>query len=49
VTGERSQRYSHRIARHLERLLPQVSMHSIFGASHPVHLDSPGEVAALIT
>jgi 3-oxoadipate enol-lactonase len=48
VIGERSQRYFHRIARHLERLLPRVRMHSVSGASHAVHLDSPDEVAALI-
>jgi 3-oxoadipate enol-lactonase len=47
VTGERSQRYFHRIARHLERLLPRVHIHSVSGASHAVHLDSPDEVAAL--
>jgi pimeloyl-ACP methyl ester carboxylesterase len=49
VTGQRSQRYFHRIARHLERLLPRVRMHSVRGASHAVHLDAPGEVAALLT
>jgi pimeloyl-ACP methyl ester carboxylesterase len=48
VTGERSQHYFHRIARHLERLLPQVRTHSVPDASHAVHLDSPDEVAALI-
>jgi pimeloyl-ACP methyl ester carboxylesterase len=47
VTGERSQRYFHRIARHLERLLPRVRMQSLPGASHAVHLDSPSEFAAL--
>ena len=48
VIGERSQPYFHRIAKHLERLLPIVSVRSVAGASHGVHLDSPGEIAALL-
>jgi pimeloyl-ACP methyl ester carboxylesterase len=48
VIGERSQPYFHRIATHLQRLLPNVSVRSVAGASHGVHLDSPNEVAALL-
>jgi pimeloyl-ACP methyl ester carboxylesterase len=46
--GELSQRYFHRIARHLERLLPQATPHTIPGASHAVHLDAPEPVAELL-
>ncbi len=48
VIGELSQPYFHRIARRLQRLLPQAELHSITGASHAVHVDSPNEVAALL-
>jgi pimeloyl-ACP methyl ester carboxylesterase len=48
VVGERSQHYFHRIARHLMRVIPQARFHSIRGASHAVHLDSPAEVAAAL-
>jgi pimeloyl-ACP methyl ester carboxylesterase len=48
VIGERSQPYFHRIARHLERLLPDARLRSVPDASHAVHLDSPAEVAALL-
>jgi pimeloyl-ACP methyl ester carboxylesterase len=48
VIGGRSQRYFHRIARHLDRLLPQAEVRSIDGASHAVHLDEPGRVAELL-
>jgi 3-oxoadipate enol-lactonase len=44
VIGERSQPYFHRIARNLERLLPQASLHGVAGASHAVHLDAPEEI-----
>lgn len=48
VVGERSQQYFHRIAHHLLRLVPEARLRLIRGASHAVHLDSPGEVAALV-
>jgi pimeloyl-ACP methyl ester carboxylesterase len=48
VIGERSQPYFRRIARHLQRLLPNARLSSIPGASHAVHLDAPGEVAELL-
>jgi pimeloyl-ACP methyl ester carboxylesterase len=44
VIGERSQPYFHRIARHLERLLPQANLHRVARASHAVHLDAPEEI-----
>jgi pimeloyl-ACP methyl ester carboxylesterase len=48
VIGERSQRYFHRIARHLERQLPQSRLQSVSGASHAVHLDAPEKVAGIL-
>jgi pimeloyl-ACP methyl ester carboxylesterase len=48
VIGELSQRYFHRMARHLQRLIPRASLHSVRGGSHAVHIDSPSEVAARI-
>jgi pimeloyl-ACP methyl ester carboxylesterase len=48
VVGELGQPYFHRIARHLERLIPSAAVHSVPGASHAVHLDAPDAVAALI-
>jgi pimeloyl-ACP methyl ester carboxylesterase len=48
VVGEGSQRYFHRIARHLLRLVPEARLRLIRGASHAVHLDAPDEVAALV-
>jgi 3-oxoadipate enol-lactonase len=45
VVGERSQPYFHRIARHIQRLLPRAELRSITGASHAVHIDAPSEVA----
>lgn len=48
VIGERSQPYFHRIARRLQRLLPRAELRSVSDASHAVHLDSPGELAALV-
>jgi 3-oxoadipate enol-lactonase len=46
--GELSQPYFHRIARHLERLLPRARVHSVAEASHAVHLDAPEAVADLL-
>jgi pimeloyl-ACP methyl ester carboxylesterase len=46
VVGARSQRYFHRIARHLQRILPSAQVRSVPEASHAVHLDAPGEVLA---
>jgi pimeloyl-ACP methyl ester carboxylesterase len=48
VIGERSQPYFQRIARNLERLLPQARVQSVPGACHAAHLDSPAEVAGLV-
>jgi pimeloyl-ACP methyl ester carboxylesterase len=48
VIGELSQRCFHRMARHLQRLIPRASLHSVRGGSHAVHIDSPSEVAARI-
>jgi pimeloyl-ACP methyl ester carboxylesterase len=48
VIGERSQRYFHRIGRHLTRVIPQARVQLIRGASHAAHLDSPAEVAAAL-
>jgi pimeloyl-ACP methyl ester carboxylesterase len=48
VVGERSQPYFHRIAGHPERLLPSARAHTVAGASHAVHLESPAEVAGLL-
>jgi 3-oxoadipate enol-lactonase len=48
VVGDSGQPYFHRIARHLERLIPSAAVHSIPDASHAVHLDAPDAVAALI-
>jgi pimeloyl-ACP methyl ester carboxylesterase len=48
VIGERSQRYFHRIARHLGRLLPHARLHTVSDGSHAAHLDSPAEVAGLL-
>jgi pimeloyl-ACP methyl ester carboxylesterase len=49
VIGGRSQPYFHRIARRLERLLPGASIHSIPDGCHAPHLDSPAEIAAILT
>jgi pimeloyl-ACP methyl ester carboxylesterase len=46
--GERSQPYFHRIARHVQRLVPGAQRHSVPEASHAVHLDAPDQVAALL-
>jgi pimeloyl-ACP methyl ester carboxylesterase len=48
VVGDLGQPYFHRIARHLERLIPGAAFHSVRDASHAVHLDAPEEVAALV-
>ena len=48
VIGELRQRYFHRVARHVERLIARASLHSVRGGSHAVHIDSPSEVAARI-
>jgi pimeloyl-ACP methyl ester carboxylesterase len=48
VVGDLGQPYFHRIARHLERLIPSAAIHSVPGASHAVHLDAPDQVATLI-
>jgi pimeloyl-ACP methyl ester carboxylesterase len=48
AVGERSQPYFHRIARRLERLLPNARVRSVAGACHAVHLDSPDAVAELV-
>jgi pimeloyl-ACP methyl ester carboxylesterase len=49
VVGDRSQPYFHRIARHVQRLLPNATLHSVPEASHAVHLDAPNRVQALLT
>jgi pimeloyl-ACP methyl ester carboxylesterase len=46
--GELGQGYFRRIARHLERLLPNSRLHVVPRASHAVHLDAPAEVAGLV-
>jgi 3-oxoadipate enol-lactonase len=48
VIGERSQRYFHRIARHLERQLSVARLHTVSDGSHAAHLDSSAEVAGLL-
>jgi pimeloyl-ACP methyl ester carboxylesterase len=48
VVGGRGQPYFHRIARRLERLLPNAHLRSVAGASHAVHLDAPARVAGLV-
>jgi pimeloyl-ACP methyl ester carboxylesterase len=48
VVGDLGQPYFHRIARHLERLIPSAAVHAVPDASHAVHRDAPEEVAALV-
>jgi 3-oxoadipate enol-lactonase len=48
VLGERSQSYFHRIARYLERRIPDARLHSVAEASHAVHLDASDEVESLL-
>jgi pimeloyl-ACP methyl ester carboxylesterase len=37
VVGDLGQPYFHRIARHLERLIPSAAVHSVPDASHAIH------------
>jgi pimeloyl-ACP methyl ester carboxylesterase len=48
VIGERSQPYFHRIARHIQRLVPGARLRSVPGASHAVHFDAPEKLVALL-
>jgi pimeloyl-ACP methyl ester carboxylesterase len=48
VIGQDSPTYFHRIAHHLDRLLPHSDLHSIPNAGHAVHLDAPDALLALI-
>jgi pimeloyl-ACP methyl ester carboxylesterase len=48
VVGERSQPYFHRIASHVQRLVPGARLRSVPEASHAVHLDAPDTVQAML-
>jgi pimeloyl-ACP methyl ester carboxylesterase len=47
VVGQDSPSYFHRIADHLDQLLPHSQLHRIPNAGHAVHLDAPDALLAL--